>query len=83
MAITSRNASYKTTSVHSEWGLGVEGCEALLVLRVRTSVEYPEDTLRGLMCHSVQFCRSVVSDCDPMNHSTAGLPVHHQLPEFT
>ena len=21
--------------------------------------------------------------CDPMNHSTAGLPVHHQLPEFT
>ena len=21
--------------------------------------------------------------CDPMNHSTPGLPVHHQLPEFT
>ena len=21
--------------------------------------------------------------CDPMNHSTQGLPVHHQLPEFT
>ena len=21
--------------------------------------------------------------CDPMNHSTSGLPVHHQLPEFT
>ena len=21
--------------------------------------------------------------CDPMNHSTLGLPVHHQLPEFT
>ena len=21
--------------------------------------------------------------CDPMNHSTAGIPVHHQLPEFT
>ena len=21
--------------------------------------------------------------CNPMNHSTAGLPVHHQLPEFT
>ena len=20
---------------------------------------------------------------DPMNHSTAGLPVHHQFPEFT
>ena len=86
MAITSRHASYKTTSVHSEWGLGVEGCEALLVLRVRTGVEYPEDTLRGLMCHSVQFS-SVDQSCptlyDPKNHSTAGLPVHHQLPEFT
>ena len=21
--------------------------------------------------------------CDPMNHSTPGLPVHHQFPEFT
>ena len=21
--------------------------------------------------------------CDPMNHSTSGFPVHHQLPEFT
>ena len=21
--------------------------------------------------------------CDPINHSTPGLPVHHQLPEFT
>ena len=32
----------------------------------------------------VQFSRSVVSDsCDPMNRSTPGLPVHHQLPEFT
>ena len=32
----------------------------------------------------VQFSRSVVSDsCDPMNQSTPGLPVHHQLPEFT
>ena len=21
--------------------------------------------------------------CNPMNHNTPGLPVHHQLPEFT
>ena len=27
-----------------------------------------------------QSCRTL---CDPMNHSTLGLPVHHQLPEFT
>ena len=35
---------------------------------------------------SVQFCsvtQSCQTLCDPMNHSTPGLPVHHQLPEFT
>ena len=33
---------------------------------------------------SDQISRSVVSDfCDPMNCSTPGFPVHHQLPEFT
>ena len=31
-----------------------------------------------------QFSRSVIlALCDPMNHSTPGLPVHHQLPEST
>ena len=35
---------------------------------------------------SVQFSSVVQSCptlCNPMNHSTPGLPVHHQLPEFT
>ena len=36
--------------------------------------------------HDVQFS-SVAQSCltlwDPMNRSTPGLPVHHQLPEFT
>ena len=27
--------------------------------------------------------QSCLTLCDPMNHSTQGLPVHHQLPEFT
>ena len=27
--------------------------------------------------------QSCLTLCDPMNHSTPGLPVHHQLPEFT
>ena len=30
---------------------------------------------------SVQFSHSVFWLCNPMNHSTPGLPVHHQLPE--
>ena len=33
---------------------------------------------------SVQFSSVAQSClCNPMNHSTPGLPVHHQLPEFT
>ena len=36
--------------------------------------------------NSVQFssvAQSCLTLCDPMNCSTPGLPVHHQLPEFT
>ena len=37
--------------------------------------------LEGLQFSSVaQSCPTL---CDPMDHSTPGLPVHHQLPEFT
>ena len=35
---------------------------------------------------SVQFssvAQSYPTPCDPMNHRTPGLPVHHQLREFT
>ena len=42
--------------------------------------------LRILSSTSVQFslvAQSCPTLCDPMNHSTSGLPVHHQLPEFT
>jgi len=39
-----------------------------------------------VMWISYQFssvAQSCPTICDPMNHSTPGLPVHHQLPEFT
>ena len=35
---------------------------------------------------TIQFssvAQSCPTLCDPMNRSTPGLPVHHQLPEFT
>ena len=49
-------------------------CKRLTLQRLRVGKG------RGL---SVQFSRSIVSTlCDPMNRSTPGLPVHHQLPEF-
>ena len=44
-------------------------------------------------CHFLLQCMKVKSErevaqscptlCDPMNHSSPGLPIHHQLPEFT
>ena len=39
-----------------------------------------------LIITSVQFssvAQSCQTLCDPVNHSTPRLPVHHQLPEFT
>ena len=36
--------------------------------------------MRYAAAKSLQSCPTL---CDPMNHSTPGLPVHHQLPEFT
>ena len=32
--------------------------------------------------HQSQFSRLVMSDCNPVDCSMPGLPVHHQLPEF-
>ena len=40
----------------------------------------------GCLLGSVQFssvAQSCLTLCDPMNRTTPGLPVHHQLPEFT
>ena len=43
------------------------------------SVSFPR--LSSVQFSSVSQLRP--TPCDPMNHSTPGLPVHHQLPEFT
>ena len=46
-----------------------------------TSVQFS-----SLQFSPVQFssvAQSYLTLCDPMNRSTPGLPVHHQLPEFT
>ena len=36
-----------------------------------------------LMFQFSSVTQSCPTLCDPMNHSTPGLPVHHHLPEFT
>ena len=38
---------------------------------------------RGLSVQVSSVAQSCPTLCDPMNHSTPGLPLHHQLPEFT
>ena len=41
--------------------------------------------IHKIIQHSFRFSstQSCPTLCNPMNHSTPGLPVHHQLPEFT
>ena len=41
-----------------------------------TKQQYFSDQIRSVS----QLCPTL---CDPMNRSTPGLPLHHQLPEFT
>ena len=37
----------------------------------------------NLLCQDSSVTQLCPTLCDPMNHSMPGLPVHHQLPEFT
>ena len=65
------------------------GTKRTLTLRVYSEIQ----TMcvgAGILCDSglfvVQFssvAQSCLTLCDPVNCSTPGLPVHHQLPEFT
>ena len=46
----------------------------------------PVTEIPNLVLFQVQFssvAQSCLTVCNPMNCSTPGLPVHHQLPEFT
>ena len=50
-----------------------------------TNVQQPHEKMLNITKHSVQFSsvpQSCPTLCDPMNRSTPGLPVHHQLLEF-
>ena len=62
------------TKVRGEWKVGL-----------KLNIQKTKVTASGLIS-SVQFssvAQSCPTLCDPMNHSTPGLPVHHQLPKFT
>ena len=63
----------------------------LIVLRSKAptlikSLRYPKKRPQLARKHDSQFssvAQLCPTLCDPMNHSTPGLPVHHQLSEFT
>jgi len=47
---------------------------------------YADDEARAIFVNQVRLRADEIRAlalCNPMNHSTPGLPVHHQLPEFT
>ena len=71
--------------------LAYKQCISVLLADYLLSPFFPVNTLMLLFLFfffkfSVQFssvAQSCPTLCDPMNRSTPGLPVHHQLPEFT
>ena len=80
-------AQYLTHSRSMRWQFTAEGAAALFSLSSSGAVS---------SCHwkcgnhsnqrAVQFssvAQSCLTLCNPMDYSTPGLPVHHQLPEFT
>ena len=61
-------------------------CRNMLCCRTNFFVDGEEGKKKADISYSVQFssvAQSCPTFCDPMNRSTPGLPVHHQLPEFT
>jgi len=47
---------------------------------LKLNIKKAKITSSGPISSVAQLCPTL---CDPMNRSTPGLPVHHQLPEFT
>ena len=78
----------KSTSLHhyKTYFLG-NLCLHLKVLSAAdTHMPYRTESALPLEYRAVQFssfAQLCPNLCDPMNRSTPGLPVHHQLPEFT
>ena len=84
-AATSEFPSPLSSSELALCGLSMEAGNSTTSMwwnEVIRSLEDEEKLPRHTQFSSVQSL-SRVQLCDPMNHSTPGLPVHHQVPEFT
>ena len=59
-------------------------CVVIPFYRMRTVPKYlSKVTGRGSCLQFSSIAQSCLTLCDPVDCSTPGLPVHHQLPEFT
>ena len=72
-----QEATVRTRHGPTDWfqiGKGVH--QGYILSRFLFNLYAESDQIRSV----AQSCQTF---CDPMNRSTPGLPVHHQLPEFT
>ena len=63
-------------------------CKFYTNFQERNNIHHLQNTKQALLnsLYSIQFSsviQACLTLCDPMDWSTPGLPVHHQLPEFT
>ena len=67
---------------HNHWESNI-----IIKMGTRDNFSFPiifhKDVLITLLLQFSSIIQSFRTLWDPMNHSTPGLPVHHQLPEFT
>ena len=90
------NSMYMSLSRLHEWVMDREAVHGVANSRTwlsdwtelinKTPVKFIDLTFAIVIIHSVQFssdAQSCLTLCNPMDHSTPGFPVHHQLPEST
>ena len=77
---------YRTCLIHMPYDARVPSCALLFCFKhlngtlITCFILFPPVRLSDQIRSVAQSCLTL---CDPMNRSTPGLPVYHQLPEFT
>ena len=80
------NCSLPGTSVHGIFQARILKWVAIPYSKILKMYKWKIIPWKDSQCYSRQsssVAQSSPTLCDPMNCSTPGLPVHHQLPEFT
>ena len=73
-----KKAEHQRTDAFELW------CWRRLLRAPRTAKRSNQSILKEIRSDQIRsVVQSCLTLCDPMNRSTPGLPVHHQLPEFT